>query len=103
MPWLGAISVSAPGSARRRTESENGPVALMTTRAPIVHCLAGFLVGCDDAVDETVRPFRDADDARVVDESGALFDRGLRQVDQQPCIVELTVVVDDARRAARQF
>ena len=38
IPWLGAISVSASGSASRRTESENAPVALTITRAVIVHC-----------------------------------------------------------------
>jgi len=36
--WLGALSDWASGSAMRRTESENGPLALITARAAIVHC-----------------------------------------------------------------
>ena len=61
----------------------------------------GLLIGRDDAVDEAVGALRHRHDADVVDQRRALFGRGRHEVDQQPRIVELAVVVDDA--AAQTF
>jgi hypothetical protein len=78
-----ARSASASGSASRRTESENAPVAL-TTRAPRSSTASGLLIGRDDAVDEAVGPLGERDDARVVEQRRALIGRGRDEIDQQP-------------------
>ncbi len=54
-----------------------------------------------NSVDETVSPFRQAGDRRVVQQNRSLVCRGLRQIDQQATVVELTVVIDNA--AAQSF
>ena len=62
-------------------------------RAKLVPALR---VSRDDAVDEAVSIAGQRRRRRVIQNQRALFDRGLRQVDQQPGIVELAVVVHDA-------
>jgi hypothetical protein len=57
---------------------------------------SALLILRDDAIDETVVGFRHLDDARVVEDRRALIGRCLHQVDQQPRVVELPVVVHDA-------
>ena len=94
-PWLGAIIGAAAGSVRRRTPSAKGPVALMTTRVATRSSRPGLLVDGDDPVEEPVRLLREPGHAHVVEERGALLGRGLDQVDEEPRVVELAVVVDD--------
>lgn len=60
----------------------------------------GLLVGRDDAVDEPVGPLRHPDDAHVIDQRGPLVGSGLDEIDQQPRIVELAVVVADSAAEA---
>ena len=58
--------------------------------------LAGFQVGERDAVHEALGVVGQPDDRGVVEQHGALLLGRLGQVDQQPGVVELTVVVEDA-------
>ena len=61
----------------------------------------GFQIGEDHSVRETLGVVREPNDPSIVEQHGALLFGGLGQVNQQPRVVELAVVVDDA--AAQPF
>jgi len=54
IPWLGAMSGARPGSASRRTASQKGPPALITTRAAAADLGPALGLPADDAVHEAV-------------------------------------------------
>ena len=54
MPWLGAMSAGASGSARRRTESENAPAGVDDHPRRNRPLPPGLLIRGDDAVNEAV-------------------------------------------------
>ena len=56
--------------------------------------VTGFEIASHETVNEAVDALRDAGDLRVVEQRRALLGRGLHEVDQQPRIVELAVVID---------
>ena len=100
-----ALVVSAIAQALHVRESPDGVTERARridddARADSKLALA-FDVFCDDAVDEAVRGLRQGSHANVVEHRRAARGRRLHQVDQQPRVVELPVVVDHA--AAKSF
>jgi hypothetical protein len=94
-PWLGAIIFGASGSASWRTESVKAPVALTTTLAFGVN-VSPVSTSCQ--VTPLTMPSRPcaAGDLGVVEQRRALLGRGGDQVDEQPRVVELAVVINHA-------
>ena len=60
----------------------------------------GFRVMEDDPLEKAFGVFDETGDGGVVEQTGPLLDGGLRQVDQQAAVVELSVVIEDAAAQA---
>ena len=91
---------AASGFAIRCTPSQNAPVALMTMRAEALISSPLSEIRCLHAIDAARASPRETSDFRIVDEGGALFGGGGGEIDEQPGVIELAVVIHDAAAQA---
>ena len=101
MPWLGTIIGLASGSALQPKQVAESAGRVDHNFRGGAKFVAGFDVARADAVHKSLSVFRQPRDFDVIQQRRALLESGGHHVDEQPGVIELSIVIN--RAAAQAF